>query len=145
MTEAEIIAHLIEFQNVLLLGVSIFITIVSAYIVALYAFLDEAGLALKFFAYIFLIITLGFLGIFFYGSSSFQVGLVASLRELAQTPGYRLTPAGVAALANSTRGIDDWVRYAVAGVSGGLYLALTILTFWNGWRKTSHIRVSDGN
>lgn len=142
MTEADIIEQLVEFQNVLLFGVSIYFTVISAYIVALYAFLDEAGWLLKFISFVFLTVTLAFVGVFFYGSASFQMGLVAALEQLEQDQSVQLSPAGLAALSNYRSGIDDWIRYVVAGVGGTFYLALAVLTFWNGWRKRSHIRVA---
>jgi hypothetical protein len=143
MTEADVIEQLVEFQNVLLFGVSIFVTLISAYVVALYAFLDEAGIALKFFALAFLTLVLVFLGAFFYGSARFQVGLVDTLRVIEQAGDPGLTPAGKAALANADSGIDNIIRYAVIGVAGTFYLALIVLTFWNGWRKRSHLRVAE--
>ena len=137
MTEADIIEQLVEFQNVLLFGVSIFVTLVSAYLVALYAFLDEAGFALKFFACAFLTLVIVFLATFFYGSSQFQMGLVDALKAIEPD----LSPAGRAALANARSGVDDWIRLALIGVGLAFYAALVVLTFWNGWRKGSHLRV----
>lgn len=141
MTEADIIEQLVEFQNVLLFGVSIFVTLVSAYLVALYAFLDEAGWALKFFACAFLTLVVIFLGVFFYGSAQFQMGLVQALAAIEA----ELSPAGKSALANARSGVDDWIRYAMTGVGFAFYFALVVLTFWNGWRKRSHLRVSEGS
>ena len=137
MTEPDIIEQLVEFQNVLLFGVSIFITLVSAYLVALYAFLDEAGIVLKVFASAFLTLVVVFLGTFFYGSSQFHMGLVDAL--VAIEP--ELSPAGRSALANARSGIDDWIRYAMGCVGVAFYFALVVLTFWSGWRKGSHLRV----
>ncbi|MDP3739936.1 MAG: hypothetical protein Q8R02_21295 [Hyphomonadaceae bacterium] len=141
MTEADIIEQLVEFQNVLLFGVSIFVTLVSAYLVALYAFLDEAGFALKAFACAFLTLVVIFLGMFFYGASQFQMGLVDALAVIEP----ELSPAGKSALANARTGIDDWIRYAMTGVGIAFYFALVVLTFWMGWRKRSHVRGADGN
>lgn len=142
MTEGEIIEQLVEFQNVLLFGVSIYFTLVSAYVVALWAFLDEAGFLLKFFAWLFLTVVHAFLGAFFFGSAQFQMGLVAALQALKDSS-IGVSPAGMAALGNAESGIDDWIRYVVLGVAGGFYLAMTVLTFWNGWRKPAHLRVSN--
>jgi len=139
MTEAEIIEQLVEFQNVLLFGVSIYLTVVSLYVFALYAFLDEAGWLLKFFAFAFISMTFIFLGAFFYGSARFQMGLVDALAAMESS----LSAAGRAALANARSGIDDWIRNALLAAAGGFYLALALLTFWNGWRKASHLRVSE--
>lgn len=145
MAEADIIEQLVEFQNVLLFGVSIYFTMISAYLFALFAFLDEAGFLLKLFAFLFLSMTIAFLAVFFTGSAHFQSGLVEALVVLEADPAVGLSPAGAAALENARNGTDDWIRYAFLGVSGGFYIALSILTFWNGWRKQAHIRVADGD
>lgn len=143
MTEADVIEQLVEFQNVLLFGVSIYVTLTTAYLVALYAFLDEAEFALKFFASIFLALVLVFLGAFFYGASRFQMGLVEALAEIERAGDPGLTAAGKAALVNARSGIDDIIRYSLVGVGVAFYIALIILTFWNGWRKRSHLRVAE--
>jgi hypothetical protein len=137
VTEADILEQLVEFQNVLLFGVSIFITLVSAYIVALYAFLDEAGNVLKIFSCAFMTLVMVFLATFFWGSSQLQMGLVQALAAIEP----ELSPAGQTALANSRSGIDDGIRYVMGVIGFGFYVALLVLTFWNGWRKGSHIRV----
>ena len=106
MTEADIIEQLVEFQNVLLFGVSIFVTLVSAYLVALYAFLDEAGIALKVFASAFLTLVVVFLAAFFYGSAQFHMGLVDALvgdrAGAVARRARRRWPIRAAA-------IDDWI------------------------------------
>jgi hypothetical protein len=137
VTEADILEQLVEFQNVLLFGVSIFVTLVSAYIVALYAFLDEAGIVLKVFACGFMTLVLVFLATFFWGSSQLQMGLVNALAAIEP----QLSPAGQQALANARSGVDDGIRYVMGVIGLGFYVALVVLTFWNGWRKGSHIRV----
>lgn len=141
MTESEVIEQLVEFQNVLLTGVTVYFTIISAYVVGLYAFLDEAGWLLKFFAFLFLTVTLVFLGALFFGAANFQAGLVEALREIEVD---ELSPAGRAALANADSGVDEYIRMAFLAASGGFYLALAVLTFWNGWRKDAHLRVQEG-
>ena len=143
MTEADAIEQLVEFQNVLLTGVTVYFTIISAYVVGLYAFLDEAGFLLKFFAFLFLSVSLLFLGALFFGAANFQTGLVDVLRELNASDTASLSPAGRAALANADSGIDQHIRNAFLMASGGFYIALTVLTFWNGWRKAAHLRVQE--
>lgn len=142
MTEAEIVVELVEFQNILLTGVTVYFTIISAYVVGLYAFLDEAGFLLKFFAFLFLTATLVFLAALFMGAANFQSGLVQALRDLDAT-GAPLSAGGKAALANADSGVDHYIRMAFLAASGGFYIALAVLTFWNGWRKTAHLRVQE--
>ncbi len=143
MTEPEVIEQLVEFQNVLLTGVTVYFTIISAYVVGLYAFLDEAGFLLKFFAFLFLTVSLFFLGALFFGAANFQSGLVEVLREIDSSSDKALSPAGQAALANADSGIDQHIRNTFLVASGGFYLALAVLTFWNGWRKAAHLRVQE--
>jgi hypothetical protein len=143
LTEAETIEQLVEFQTVLLTGVTVYFTIISAYVVGLYAFLDEAGFLLKFFAFLFLTVTLLFLGTLFFGAANFQSGLVDVLREIDADSARSLSPAGRAALGNADSGVDQYIRTGFLAASGGFYLALAVLTYWNGWRKSAHIRVKE--
>lgn len=134
MTEAEIIEQLVEYQSILLLGVSVFFTIVSAYMVSLYTFLARAHFVARFFAFLFLSMTVVFLGAFFYGSSVFQSGLVQALADLAKRP-EGVSAAGHAALANADSGLDEMIRVAVLASSLSFYFGLSLLTLWTGWRS----------
>jgi hypothetical protein len=134
MSEGEIIEQLVEYQSILLLGVSVFITIVSAYMVSLYTFLAQAPFLARFFAFAFLTITFAFLVIFFIGSAQFQTGLVQALVEKQQASATALTAAGRMAIRNAQSGIDDYIRYGIFTAGAAFYVALSLLTLWTGWR-----------
>lgn len=128
MTEADVIEQLVEYMNVLMMGVSIFFTIVSAYVVALYAFLARAGFFLKLFAFAFFTAAIGFLIVFFLGAETQHNGLIETLYLIEQTRG--LTPAGQAAIINSASGVDARIEKVMWAVGLGFYVAAFFLTFF---------------
>ena len=128
MSEADGIEQLVEYMNVLMMGVSVFFTIVSAYVVALYAFLARAGFFLKLFAFAFFTAAIGFLIVFFLGAQTQHEGLLQTLFLIEQTHG--LSPAGEAALANSAGGIDARIETVMWAVGLGFYIAAFFLTFF---------------
>jgi hypothetical protein len=141
MTEGEIIEQLVEFQNVLLLGVSVFISLISAYMVSLYTFLARASFGPRCVAFLFLTMTVAFLVAFLYGSSQFHTGLIDALAEMEANDPAALSPAGKAALSNSRLGIDTALRTGVLATACAFYLGLMTLTFWTGWRKANRTRI----
>jgi hypothetical protein len=132
VTEAEIIEQLVEFQSILLLGVSVFVSVISAYMVSLYTFLARTTFLPRLVAFVFLTLVIGFLMAFLYGSSLFHNGLIDTLAEI---------DAGGSALENARLGIDNMLRTAVYVAAGAFYLGLAALTFWTGWRKQNRTRV----
>lgn len=128
MTEADVIEQLIEYMNVLMMGVSVFFTIVSAYVVALYAFLARAGFFLKLFAFAFFTAGIGFLIVFFLGAQVQHAGLIETLHWIESREG--LSPAGQAALVNSISGVDARIEKVMWGVGLGFYIAAFFLTFF---------------
>ena len=54
MTEAEVFEQMVEYQMITLTGLSVFVTLISAYIVAIWAFLRHAGFGLRAFTFFFL-------------------------------------------------------------------------------------------
>lgn len=128
MTEADVIEQMVEYQNILLLGVSVFFTVVSAYIVAAWAFLRHAGLALRAFSFFFLTLVTAFLGRVAYGSQLIHDGFILTLVELDQTVG--LSPTGEAALGNATAGLDEVIQQSMFFALLVVYVALFFLTFF---------------
>jgi hypothetical protein len=141
VTEAEIIEQLVEFQSILLLGVSVFVSVISAYMVSLYTFLARTTFLPRLVAFVFLTLVIGFLMAFLYGSSLFHNGLIDTLAEIDAGGSAPLSPAGLAALENARLGIDNMLRTAVYVAAGAFYLGLAALTFWTGWRKQNRTRV----
>ena len=128
MSEADVIEQMVEYQNILLLGVSVFFTIISAYVVAVWAFLRHAGLGLRAFCFFFLTLVTAFLGRVAYGSQQVHDGLVATLVEIDRTRG--LSPAGEAALYNALTGLDEIVQQSLFFALVIVYIALFFLTFF---------------
>lgn len=131
MTEAEVVNLLVEFMHVLLGGISIYFTIVSAYVVGLYAFLVRAHVVLKLVAFLFFTLIFFFLMQFNYGAGVFQRGLVQVLADLEATTG--LSAAGQTALDSARSGLNGKVRTVMWLGSIATYLALIYLTFFHRW------------
>jgi len=132
MTEGEVIDQLVQFTSLLLLGVSLIFSIVSAYVVALNYFIGEANLAARVASFAFLTLILVMLLSVMLGAQSTQVGLIDRLRELRDVG--QLTAAGNAALRNADSGIDNLVRACVWIGLGFVYAGLIYLSFVHRWR-----------
>lgn len=140
MSEAEVVEQLVNFTSVLLAGVSVLFTVVSAYVAALNYFIGAANLLARFAAFAFLTLILAMLTFVLLGAQWTQQGLIDRLRELQEEGG--LTAAGRAVLANAAPeisfggafSIDDAVQaFSWAGLAV-IYLSLFYLTFAHRWR-----------
>jgi hypothetical protein len=139
MSEAEVVEQLVEFTNIVLMGVSLIFSVVSAYIVALNYFIGSANFIARFGSFLFITLVLGMLMVVMAGAQATQTGLVDRLRELAERG--ELTAAGRAVLANSAPdlgvtmqySIDDAIRVCIWIGFGFIYLALAYLTFLHRW------------
>ncbi len=144
MSEGEVVEQLVEFTTILLAGVSVLFTVVSAYIAALNYFIGAANFLARFFSFAFVALVLCFLLSVMAGAQSTQMGLVQRLRDLEAEGG--LTAAGRAIVANSTpdariaqwlgmtTSIDELVRIASWSVMGIIFLVLMYLTFVHRWK-----------
>lgn len=133
MYEADVIEQMVEFMNVLLMGVSVFFAVVSAYVVGLYAFLGRASLVLRVFGFAFLTLTNGLLIGVLYGAQRLHDGLVGTLDKIKASQG--LTPAGEAALANAQSAVDPYVN-TLSWVGALVFHAgLFYLTFLHPWER----------
>ena len=142
MSEGEVVEQLVEFTNILLVGVSLIFSVVSAYIVALNYFIGSSNFFARLGSFLFLTLILGMLYVTMMGASATHVGLVERLRELDAAG--ELTAAGKAVLANATPdivgaisgrsySIDSIIQLCVWGGLGFVYLALAYLTFLHKW------------
>jgi xanthine/uracil/vitamin C permease (AzgA family) len=142
MSEAEIVSELVEFTNILMVGVSLIFSIVSAYVVALNYFIGSSNLLARIGSFGFMTLILGMLMVVMMGGEATHTGLIARLHELDAQG--QLTAAGRAVLANATPewigaitgnrySIDDVVRLCVWAGLGFVYLALAYLTFLHRW------------
>jgi hypothetical protein len=120
MTEAEVVDRLVEYLNVLIAGISVFFTIVSAYIAAMHYFLRKERFIGRVAAFGFFMFIMALIVVVMNGAMQLHGGLIARLRELDASGG--LTAAGKAALGNADMGnrgysLDGLVNMALfAGV-----------------------------
>jgi hypothetical protein len=139
VSEADVIAELVEFTNILMVGVSLIFSIVSAYVVALNYFIGSANFLARLGSFAFITLVLGMLMVAMLGAQATHIGLIARLTELRDAG--ELTAAGRAVLANATQAggllenysVDDVIRLCVWGGLGFVYLALGYLTFLHKW------------
>jgi hypothetical protein len=142
MTEADVVSELVEFTNILLAGVGLIFSIVSAYVVALNYFIGQSNFIARFASFAFMTLVLGLLIMVMLGAQDAHIGLIARLRELEAQ--RQLTAAGRAFLFNSTPewvglitrhrySIDDIVRTCVWLGLGFVYFGLLYLTFLHRW------------
>ncbi|MGD9965436.1 MAG: hypothetical protein AB7T59_02860 [Hyphomonadaceae bacterium] len=137
MSEAEVVEQLVEFTNILMVGVSLIFSVVSAYVVALNYFIGSANFRARMGAFLFVTLILGMLMVTMMGAQATQVGLIERLRELQAAD--QLTAAGRAVLANAQitiagdLSIDAVIRLCVWLGLVFTYLALAYLTFLHKW------------
>jgi hypothetical protein len=143
MTEGEVVEQLVNFTNILLAGVSLIFSVVSAYVVALNYFIGSANFSARTAGFAFISLVLGLLVVVMMGAQSTQQGLIDRLRELEA--GGEITAAGRAVLANATPdpalvaalggvgSIDAIVRVCAWAVLIGVYIALFYMTFLHKW------------
>ncbi|HVY85424.1 MAG TPA: hypothetical protein VG943_09850 [Caulobacterales bacterium] len=147
MSEADVVAQLVSFTDILLAGVSVYFTIVSAYVAGLNYFVGRANWAGRLAAFFFFSFVMGVLIVVLVGARRTQLGLIARLQEL-QAAGD-LTAAGRAILNNATQSVPGleslhiWRESAsidglvVSGLWGGFaltYVGVFALTFLFRWR-----------
>jgi hypothetical protein len=131
MTEAEISNQLLALSGIAFSGVSVFFTLFSAYIVALYFFLHRAPFAMRAIVFLFLTLAFLYLGVLANGMSRHAMGLHQALADLAAA--RPLTAGGRALLDGGDSNINlRWMNVAGLGVN---YLGLTYLTFFYRWER----------
>jgi hypothetical protein len=131
MSEGEVVEQLVEFTSILLLGVSVLFTIVSAYVVALNYFIGDANIHARVAAFAFMSLIFFMLVMVMTGAQATHMGLIERLHEIDAQG--QLTAAGRAALRNTTGGIDTFVRSCIWIGLATIYLALGYLTFIHRW------------
>ena len=131
MTEAEISNQLLALSGLALSGVSVFFTLFSAYVVALYFFLHHAPFAMRLIVFVFLSLAVLYLGMLAHEMSNHAAGLHRALEELAASK--PLTAGGQALLHGGDSNVDlRWMNIAGLAVN---YLALLYLTFFYRWER----------
>jgi hypothetical protein len=138
MSEAEVVEQLVQFTELLLAGVSVFFTVISAYVAALNYFIGTANLAARMLAFVFICVILAMLAVIMLGAQLQHDGLIARLLEIQEESG--LSAAGRAALANAAAedmggfSVDTLVRYGVWGVMALVGMVFFYLTFLYRWK-----------
>ena len=132
MTEGEVVEQLVEYMSIVIAGVALIFTVVSAYIVALNYFVGDAMLVARVGAFAFISLILGLLLMVMIGAEGNHAGLIARLRELDGAG--ELTSAGRAALANATNGTDTIVRALLWLGMLSVYGVLGYMTFLHRWK-----------
>jgi hypothetical protein len=131
VSEAEISNQLLALSGLALSGVSVFFTLFSAYVVALYFFLYNAPLTMRLAVFIFLTMAVLYLAMLANEMSNHALGLHRALEELAARK--PLTAGGQALLHGGDSNVDlRWMNIAGLVVN---YLALLYLTFFYRWGR----------
>ena len=131
MTEAEISNQLLALAGISLSGVSVFFTLFSAYIVALYFFLHRAPFAMRAVVFVFLTLAFLYLAVLADGMSQHAMGLHRALADLAAA--RPVTAASRALLDGGDSNLSlRWMNIAGLGVN---YLGLLYLTFFYRWER----------
>jgi hypothetical protein len=136
MSEADITEQMVMMMDLTLAGVSVFFSIVSAYIVALFYFLRKAPFGLRLTAFLFFSMTIGFLAVFAANSFSHAASLQDAIIALGNT--QELSAIGKAATREGlvNRGVLDQAIRTMSWLGIGLvYAALTWFTFFHRWRE----------
>lgn len=132
MTEAEVVEQTVEYMSLLLFGVSLIFSVVSAYIVALNYFVGDAMFTAKLGAFAFVSLILTLLMVVMIGAQTTHAGLIARLAALEAAG--QLTEAGRAVLANSQNGVDGIVRMLLWVGMLTVFGALAYMTFLHRWK-----------
>lgn len=132
MSEGEVVEQLVEYMSIVLAGVALIFTVVSAYIVALNYFVGDAMLMARIGAFAFIGMILALLMVVMLGAEQAHGGLVQRLIELESAG--ELTAAGKAVLANAREGIDGLVRLLLWVGMVSLYVVLAYMTFLHRWK-----------
>jgi len=150
MTEAETVEQLVEFTNITLTGVSVFFTVISAYVAALNYFIGAASIFARALSFVFVTVVIVMLAAVMAGAVSTHHGLIARLQEIQAD--QRLSAAGRAILANATQSapmiagysVDEIVRWGAWSALLAVLLAFFYLSFLHRW-KPEIIPVSISN
>ena len=130
MTEAEISNQLLALSGLALSGLSVFLTLFSAYVVALYFFLHQAPLPLRLSVFAFLTLSFVYLGAYARDMAEHAQGLHEALQQLgAHKP---LTPGGQALLAHDLNSRLRWAN--IAGLVL-IYIGLAYVSFFYRWKE----------
>lgn len=133
MTEADLFEQLMTVSELVLLSISVSFTVISAYIVGLYWFLENSRVFLKTMAFMIFSLTLLPLVIMAIGLYRHHEGATIALIELNKTS--PLSPLGRMAIEDFSVGIGDSVSIGLTIVALLIYIGMFYLTFFHEWKK----------
>ena len=131
VTEADLTGQIVAMMEIFYLAGATTFTVISAYIVALYYFLNQSPVLMRVGAFSFFTLALAFLGISTYGAVRHYTGVLKALDELAARE--PLSALGNMALESTASAVANWSVAAAGAVFVGLWLSLTYLTFVHRW------------
>ena len=135
MTEAELTEQLLAANEQIYLAISVWFTVVSAYLIGLYWFIHKGSLLLRLEAFFMFTLVLIFLVVTSFGLVRHSTGINLALYELSQTT--ELTALGRMALENTAQGVYNSLKYGSFIIVGLIYLGLFYLTFFYEWKETN--------
>jgi len=127
MTEGEVVEQLVEYMSIVIAGIALIFSVVSAYIVALNYFVGDALFVARVGAFAFVGMILALLMVVMLGAA-----LIARLFELEAAG--QITAAGRGVLENAREGIDGLTRNLLWGGMISLYAVLAYMTFLHRWK-----------
>ena len=133
MTEAELTEQLLAANEQIYLAISVWFTVVSAYIVGLYWFLHKSSLILRLEAFFMFSLVIGFFALTSFGLARHSMGINIALNDLAQSTG--LSALGRMAIEDTAQGVTWVLTRSAFLISAFIYFGLMYLTFFYDWRK----------
>ncbi len=131
MSEAELTEQLLAVNEQVYLAISVWFTVISAYILGLYWFLHKSGWLLKLEAFFMFSLVLGILGMASFGLARHSEGIILSLDALSKTT--ELSILGKMSLENTARGVTLVLTRGSFVIAGFIYFGLLYLTFFYAW------------
>ena len=135
MTEADLTSEMVELIRMFFAGVSVFATLISAFIVALYAFLRRADLGLRAVTFGFLTLTLVLISISAFGAYRHAYGINLALADIR--PVKRLSALGRMALEPTAGNVFVLTSAEMLGLALLLNVGLAYLTFFHRYKKSN--------
>lgn len=131
MTEAELTEQLLAANEQIYLAISVWFTVISAYILGLYWFLHKSSLLLRLEAFFVFTLVLGFLAVTSFGLARHSIGINLALSELSQTT--ELSALGKMAIEGTAKNVYTVLTQGSFVIAAIVYLGLFYMTFFHRW------------
>ena len=133
MTEAELTEQLLAANEQIYLAISVWFTVVSAYLLGLYWFLHKSSLIMRLEAFFMFSLVLAFLAVTTFGLARHSTGINLALEQLALTT--ELSPLGKMAIEGTAKGVYLVLTRGAFVITGAIYAGLIYLTFFHRWEE----------